>query len=288
MPPIPEAIEWVRDIPKGSPTPTYKPSTLAISTMATLARLRASIGGVSNIGVPPTPMPTLAWIGMVGLLADLLDEGHGASDVPGGRLVRLGVDHRPEDVGAGLLDHLQLLMREHARQPLAVVLDLAVHAEDELARHAHFDAEVGRLLEVLHRLQRGQEVGVAGRGRGVEVDAVGADLVEALAHEDHVFHAQLGGLHLLFTSLVDLHHAQQIGGVGEGPVRRVVEAHVRHGAVEHREHGGRHHTLDGHLVQRDHGLGRLEGVVDPAQLHGVEREHALEDFDRVFAAYRQV
>ena len=163
-----------------------------------------------------------------------------------------------------------------------------MHAEDELARHADFDAEVGGLLELFDGLERRQEVGVARRGGRVEVDAVGADLGHALADEDHVFQAQLGGLHLLFARLVDLHHAEQVGRVGVRPVRSVVETHVRHGAVQDREHRGRQQALDGDLVERDHRLGRLERVVDPAEFHGVEREDALEDLDCRFAAYRQV
>ncbi len=49
----------------GSPTPIYKPSTLAISTMAFDALLTESIGGVSNIGEPPTPIPMFTWMGML-------------------------------------------------------------------------------------------------------------------------------------------------------------------------------------------------------------------------------
>ena len=223
-----------------------------------------------------------------GLLADFLDEGDGTGHVPGGRLVRLGVDDRTEDIGTGLLDNLELLVWEHAGEPLAVVLDFAVHAEDKLAGHANLDAQAGRLLELLHGLQRRHEVGVARRGRGVEVDAVRADLVEPLAHVDHVFHAQLGRLHLLFTGLVDLHHAEQIGGIRVRPVRCVVEAHVRHGAVEDGEDGRREQSFDRHLVERDHGLRRLERVIDPAEFHGVERQDALEDLHRRLAADGQM
>ena len=67
MPPIPEGKAWAMGIPKGSPEPTYNPSTRAISTIATEARVTMSTGGVSNMGTPPTPLPTLAWTGMVGL-----------------------------------------------------------------------------------------------------------------------------------------------------------------------------------------------------------------------------
>ncbi len=183
---------------------------------------------------------------------------------------------------------LSWLLREHAGELLALVVDLTVHAEDELAGHADLDAEVGRLLELLHGLQRRQEVGVAGRGGGVEIDTVGADLSHALADEDHVLHAELSGLHLLFASLVHLHHAEQIGRVDVGTVRCVVQAHVGHRAVEDREHRGGQKALDGDLVERDHRLGRLEGVVDPAELHGVEGEHAFEDFHGGFATYRKV
>ena len=45
--------------------PTYKPSALPTSIIAALARVTMSIGGTSKDGTPPTPMPTLGWIGMV-------------------------------------------------------------------------------------------------------------------------------------------------------------------------------------------------------------------------------
>ena len=57
IPVIPEAIMWEIGIPSGSPTPIYMPSTPAISTIALLALVTASIGGVSSIGIPPTPIP---------------------------------------------------------------------------------------------------------------------------------------------------------------------------------------------------------------------------------------
>ncbi len=57
IPLIPEVMMWVIGIPIGSPTPIYIPSTPAISTMDLLALDTASIGGVSIIGIPPTPIP---------------------------------------------------------------------------------------------------------------------------------------------------------------------------------------------------------------------------------------
>ncbi len=60
-----EASAWAMPMPLGSPVPTYNPSALPISTMAALARLTMSMGETSNIGTPPTPMPTLGWTGMV-------------------------------------------------------------------------------------------------------------------------------------------------------------------------------------------------------------------------------
>ena len=51
-------------MPTGSPVPTYNPSALPIMIIAALQRVTTSGGGHSNIGTPPTPMPTLAWTGI--------------------------------------------------------------------------------------------------------------------------------------------------------------------------------------------------------------------------------
>ena len=45
IPPMPEASACVEAIPRGSPTPTYNPSTLQMSTSALEAREVASTGG---------------------------------------------------------------------------------------------------------------------------------------------------------------------------------------------------------------------------------------------------
>jgi len=59
MPPIPEAIICDRCIPKGSPTPIYNPSILPILASALDTRETVSNGGLSIMGTPPTPIPTL-------------------------------------------------------------------------------------------------------------------------------------------------------------------------------------------------------------------------------------
>jgi hypothetical protein len=56
-------MPWEIAIPKGSPTPTYNPSRLQISTSAFDALVTASTGGDSVRGTLPTPMPTQAWTG---------------------------------------------------------------------------------------------------------------------------------------------------------------------------------------------------------------------------------
>ena len=86
--------------------------------------------------------------------------------------------------GAGGLHHAHLVLGPHAGQALAVELELAVHAEHELARHADLDAEPGVLL-AQHAAggEAGEEVGVAGRAGGVHVDAVGAGLDHVVGDE---------------------------------------------------------------------------------------------------------
>ena len=65
MPPIDEANGCAMCMPVGSPVPTYNPSALPISIMAALRAGHDVDGGASNIGTPPTPMPTLGWMGIL-------------------------------------------------------------------------------------------------------------------------------------------------------------------------------------------------------------------------------
>ena len=65
--------------------------------------------------------------------------------------------------------------------------------------------------------QGGEEVGVAGRPGGVEVDEVGAGLVHALGHEDDVVDGELHRLLLGGARLVDAPERQQLRPVGSGP-----------------------------------------------------------------------
>jgi hypothetical protein len=68
---MPEAIACDMAMPRGSPTPTYKPSSLQISTMALETRDVVSMGGWFVMGTPPTPIPMLAWIS---ILADIFSQ----------------------------------------------------------------------------------------------------------------------------------------------------------------------------------------------------------------------
>ena len=155
-----------------------------------------------------------------------------ARDVPGDGLAGVDVDRRPEDRRARLRRQAHLGGRPQPGEAHAVVLELAVHAEHELARHADLDAPVGVLgADALDRPQRGQKVGVAGRARGVQVDAVGAGLVHPLGDVDDVVHGLLDRLLLGRTRLVDAAQRQQLGPVGHGAVRHRVSPQVRHGAV---------------------------------------------------------
>ena len=109
-----------------------------------------------------------------------------------------------------------LVLGPHAGQTLAVEVELAVHAEHELARHADLDAQPGVLLaQHAAGLEGGEEVGVAGRAGGVEVDAVGARLDHVVGDEVDVFDEHLGGLFLRLARLVDLAQRQQLGPVGD-------------------------------------------------------------------------
>ena len=220
---------------------------------------------------------------MVGDPAALLDDGDGAGHVPGRAPARVGVDHRSEEVRARLLDDLDLLVRPHAGQPLAVVLELAVEAEHELGRHPDLDGEVGGRGQLLHRLQHGEELGVAGRGGGVEVDAVAAHLGHHARDVEHVVLAGPGHRHLRLARGLDLAAREQVGRVGERPVRLRVEAEVGHRPVEHGDDRGEQRLLDADRLEGDDRLDRLVGVIRVADLHGVEAEGALEDAEALLA-----
>ena len=115
--------------------------------------------------------------------------------VPGAALAGADVHRRPEDGGAGILAHLELLLRPEPGEPPALPLELAVDADHELAGHADLDAGVRVLLaQVLHRAEGAEEVGVAGAAGGVEVHAVGAGVQHALAHVDEVLGGVVHGL----------------------------------------------------------------------------------------------
>ena len=74
---------WEIGIPKGSPTPTYMPSTPAISTIALLALVTASIGGsLAALEFPHTHTHVHMageWRGSTAVL----HEGHCTGKVPG-------------------------------------------------------------------------------------------------------------------------------------------------------------------------------------------------------------
>ena len=241
-----------------------------MSTAALEAREAASPGGRMCMGTPPTPMPPFRCTGTVALLAALLDDGDGARHVPGDRLARVDVDRRSEDRGAGLGRELHLLARPEAGQAHAVVLELAVHAEHELAGHADLDAEVReRGADALDRLQGGQEVGVAGRAGGIEVDEVGARLRHARGDGDDVFDGQLHRLFLGGARLGDLAERQQLRPVGDRAVGHGVQAEVGHGAVPARRRDQELRLTHDRLLEPEDGLGRLVRVVLVVELDGV-------------------
>ena len=275
------------DIPVGSPVPTYKPSALPIMTIAALQRVTTSMGGISNIGTPPTPMPTLGWMGIFASAVHALTKVMARARFHGVLLREVGVDHRAEDVRSRLLHDLHLLVRPHAGEAPAVVLELAVEAEHAFGRHADFNGEVRVLGRPLDGTQRSEELAVAGRGGGVVVDAVCPDLVHLPRHPDEVVVADLESLLGGRTRLGDLALGEQVGRVRERPIRLVVQAQIGHEAVEHRDDRGVKHGLHMVLLQHHDGFGRLHRVVGVADLHGVEAEGALEGAERLLSGEGQ-
>jgi hypothetical protein len=126
-----EATACAIPMPCGSPVPTYNPSALPTSIMAALARLTMSMGETSNIGTPPTPLPTLGWMGITASAVQAFT-----------KVVALATFHRAEDGRPGLLDQLHLLVRPEAGETGALVLELPVEAEHHLGRHAHLHGHV--------------------------------------------------------------------------------------------------------------------------------------------------
>ncbi len=139
-----------------------------MSTAAREARQVASPAGTTCMGTPPTPMPPFRCTGTVaasqqGLAMVSVRATFQAIDLPVLTLIA-----GPKMVTPALAARRHLLERPQAGQAHAVVLELAVHAEHELAGHADLDAEVGVPgAYALDRLEGGQEVGVAGRAGGV-------------------------------------------------------------------------------------------------------------------------
>ena len=137
--------------------------------------------------------------------------------------------------------------------------------------------------DALDRLEGGQEVGVAGRPRRVQVDAVGAGLVHALGDVDDVVHRLLHGLLLGRPRLVDAAQRQQLRPVGHGAVGDRVAAEVGHGAVLDGDGEQELGPAHGLLLERQHRLDRLEGVVVVIELHGVGAHRLLEGLQVVDA-----
>ena len=234
------------------------------------ARHTASEGRCTNIGTPPTPMPALGWTGIVGHLHARLDEGDGARHVPGERLAGVDVDHRPEHRGAGLLGQQQLVLGPQAGEALAAPLELAVHAEHELAGHAELHAHVRVLLaDDLRGAQRGEELRVAGGAGRVPVDRVRAGLPLRVGQLDHVDDGHLDRLFRGRAGLGDLAQRQQLVPVVARAVRLGVQAQVGHDAVLQRRDGAQLrvvHVLG--LVGQDRAHD-LERVVADAELQQV-------------------
>ncbi len=256
-----------------------------MSTQAREARDTASTGANAYIGMPPTPMPTFMWTGMRAAVHAGLDERQGAGAVPGHRLARHGVDRRAEDGRPGLLYDGELAGRLEPRQARALVLEQRVGAEHDLGRHADHDAHLRVSgTQDLDGPQRRQKVGVAGGAGGVEVDAVGAGVPQALGDEDHVVDGQLDGLLLGGARLVDLHLRQQLRPVAAGTVGRRVAAQVGLGAVVHRHREAFLRLLHELLLEGHDGLHGLVRVVDVKELDSVVRQHLLAGIQRVDAA----
>ncbi len=120
------------------------------------------------------------------------------------QLPGVDVHRRTEHRRAGLLCKPQLLARILAGQPFAVILQLAVHAQHEFARHAQLDAHVRILVaHDLGRLQGRLELGVAGSAGGIPVEAIGACLPHRIRQPDHVPDSHLDGFFLGGTSLLN-------------------------------------------------------------------------------------
>ena len=216
-----------------------------------------------------------------GDLGDLhagLDQRERASDVPGPGLAGVDGHRRAVDGRAGLLHELHLRPRPEAGEAHAAVLEQAVHAEDELAGHADLDAHVGVPgADLLDGEQRGQEVAVAGRAGGVEVDAVRAGRPHGVRGLHHVLDRVLDSVLLRLARLLDAGLRQQLRPVGRRPVGARIQTQVGHGAV-HQRHGqhrlGVLHVL---RLERQDGPDGLERVVDVSELDGVGPEHLLVD-----------
>ena len=184
------------------------------------------------MGTPPTPMPTFMWTG----IADSCTQGltivseratFQATDFCGVHVYR-GSEHGH----AGLGRDLDLIARPQPCETAAPELELTVHAEHELARHAELDADVGvTTLDLLDREQRRQEIGVAGGPGSVQVETVGARLDHRLRHEDHVAHGVVHGLFLRRSRFADATQRHQLGPVRHGAVGLRVATKVGHGAV---------------------------------------------------------
>ena len=94
-----------------------------------------------------------------------------------------------------------------------------MHPEHELAGHADLDAHVGvGRADALDREEGGQEVAVAGRAGGVEVDAVGARLPQRVGGLHHVLDGVPDRLLLGRSRLVHSRQRQQLRPVGRRPV----------------------------------------------------------------------
>ncbi len=134
------------------------------------------------IGTPPTPIPTFMWIGIVASSTQGFTMVQARATFQAAVLPVFTLTAGPNMWAPALVATLKLLARPEAGETHAVVLELAVHAEHELAGHADLDAELGVAgAQRLGRPERGEEVGVAGGAGGVEVDAVGAGLREVHA-----------------------------------------------------------------------------------------------------------
>jgi len=158
-----------------------------------------------------------------------------------------------------------------------------VEAEHHLRRHADLDRQAGRRRDLLAGLQSGEEVGVTGRGHGVEVHAVGGDVDHLPTQPDDVLAAGLEGFLLRRPGLLDPALGQEVGRVRERPVGLVVEAEVGHEPVEQGQDGDVLQQLHVLLLEAGDELARLHRVVGVPDLHGVEGERRLEETHRRLA-----